>query len=151
MFLVYSEFFAASFFLALFSQLAKEHGQGIFQEVSYQLSTLANLLNQEECFRLTVMSVCAGELFMIQAGSAWWSFNGKARSPRSEGRGGPAVDPHQRAWCKHAPPDQLNGSGKDEDGRGAASGCDARRWSSLDEDAATCSQRCIAVRADLKW
>jgi hypothetical protein len=33
-------------------------GQGIFQEVSYQLSTLSDLLNQEECFLLTVMSVC---------------------------------------------------------------------------------------------
>jgi hypothetical protein len=55
-------------------------GLGIFQEVSYQLSTLADLLNREECLRLTVMSVCAEELFMIQAGTAWWSFNGKARS-----------------------------------------------------------------------
>ena len=24
------------------------------------------------------------------------------------------VGPHQRAWCKHAPPDQRNGSGKDQ-------------------------------------
>jgi hypothetical protein len=64
---------------------------------------------------------------------------------------------HQRRqlwfWCKHAQPDQRNGSGKDQRQgpvEDAASGCDARSWSGLDEDAATCSQRCIAIRADLR-
>ncbi len=88
---------------------------------------------------------------MIQARSAWWSFNGKARSLRSEGqgRGGPAP-PRLVQAC---PPGsaQWQRQGPAEDGRGAASGCDARRWSGLDEDAATCSQRCIAVRADLRF
>ncbi len=61
--------------------------------------------------------------------------------------------PHQRAWCKHAQQDQRNGSGKDQrqgPAEDAASGCDARSWSGLDEDVATCSQRCIAIRADLR-
>ncbi len=56
--------------------------------------------------------------------------------------------PHQRAWCKHAQPDQRNGSGKDQrqgPAEDAASGCDSRSWSGLDEDAARCSQRCIAM------
>ena len=43
---------------------------------------------------------------------------------------------------------QLQGPA--EDGHGAALGCDARSWSGLDEDAATCSQRGIAIRADLR-
>ncbi len=61
--------------------------------------------------------------------------------------------PHQRAWIKHAQPDQRNGSGKDQrqgPAEDAASGCNARSWSGLDEDAATYSQRCIAIRADLR-
>ncbi len=60
--------------------------------------------------------------------------------------------PHQRAWCKHAQPNQRNGSGKDQwqgPAEDAASGGDARSWNGLDEDAAKCSQRCIAIRADL--
>jgi hypothetical protein len=40
--------------------------------------------------------------------------------------------------------------GSAEDGRGATSSCNARRWRGLDEDAAKCSQRCIAVQADLR-
>ncbi len=55
--------------------------------------------------------------------------------------------PHQRAWCKHAQPDQRNGSGKDQRRMGAVR---IPRWSGLAEDAVTCSQRCIAVRADLR-
>jgi hypothetical protein len=123
-------------------------GQGIFQEVSYELSTLADLLNQQECFRLTIMPGCAGELFMIQAENAWWSFSGKARSPRSEGRCGPA--PTRVVQACPAGSAQWQRQGPAEDGRCAASGCDAQRWSCLNKDAATCSQRCIAVQADLR-
>ena len=94
------------------------------------------------------MSVCAGELSMIQAGSAWWSFNGKARSPRSEGRSGPA--PTRVVQACPAGSAQWQRQGPAEDGRGAALSCYTRRWSGLDEDAATCSQRCIAIRADLR-
>jgi hypothetical protein len=71
------------------SCIIRPAGQGIFQEVSYQSSTLADLLNQKECFRLTVMSVCAGELFMIQAASAYVvviQWQGKKSKIVGEGR-----------------------------------------------------------------
>ncbi len=41
-----------------------------------------------------------------------------ARQEVQDRRGG--AGPHQRAWCKHAPPDQRNGSGKDQRRMGAA-------------------------------
>ena len=43
---------------------------------------------------------------------------------------------------------QLQGPA--EDGRGAASGCDARSWGGLDEDAATCSQQVQSLLAIIK-
>ncbi len=49
---------------------------------------------------------------MIQAGSAWWSFNGKAR----EGRGGPA--PTRVVQACPAGSAQWQRQGQAEDGRG---------------------------------
>ena len=63
---------------------------------------------------------------------------------RSEGRGRPESTRVVQACPAGSAQWQRQGPAED-----AASGCDARSWSGLDEDAATCSQHCILIRAYL--